>query len=108
MAVPGYESYMARTRRVTAAACLLELSGFMERHYTVDLAYTGAALPETQCQSDLSSHYTFSLVDDKLTQRTYTIQAAPIGNQANDACGTLGIDQAGTKTYKDGANSCWQ
>jgi type IV pilus assembly protein PilE len=107
IAVPAYDSYIIKTRRAAAAGCLMELSAFMERHYTTNLTYTGATLPTTQCQNDLDSYYTFGLDSTKLAQRTYTLQAVPAGSQTTDACGTLGINQAGTKTYKSGATSCW-
>jgi type IV pilus assembly protein PilE len=108
IAIPSYESYTLRTRRATAAACLLELSGFMERYYTVNLSYVGATLPSTQCRNELSGHYDFSLDDTKLKQRTYTLLATPKGAQTVDDCGTLGIDQAGVKTNGSSTASCWQ
>ncbi|MDR0701136.1 MAG: type IV pilin protein [Azoarcus sp.] len=85
----------------------MELSGAMERHYTVNLSYLGATLPSTQCQNDLSGHYDFSLDDKKLTQRTYTLLAVPKGAQTVDTCGTLSIDQAGVKTNGNSTASCW-
>jgi type IV pilus assembly protein PilE len=108
VAVPSYSSYVIKTRRAAAAACLLELSQSMERYYTVNLKYTDATLPSTQCQNELDGYYTFSLDDTKLGQRTYALQATPEGSQAADACGALGLDQAGTKTAGGEAASCWR
>jgi type IV pilus assembly protein PilE len=34
IALPSYSEYMARTRRGTAASCLLEVGQLVERHYT--------------------------------------------------------------------------
>ncbi|MDR0717762.1 MAG: type IV pilin protein [Azoarcus sp.] len=118
IAMPSYEAYTIRTRRATAAACLLELAQFMERFYTVNLQYhedtagAGVALPTPQCRSDLDGVYTFGF-DGAVTQRAYAIQAAPQGRQANDACATLKIDQSGKKELADAAAGtdvaqCWK
>jgi type IV pilus assembly protein PilE len=115
VAVPSYQSYTIKTRRATAAACLMELSQFMERFYTVNLRYdqdtTGAAvaLPTTQCRNNLTGHYNFSL--SKTAQRTYIVQATPQGVQATKDprnCGTLSLDQVGTKTAGGNPTECWK
>ena len=103
IALPSYESYMLRTRRATASACLLELAQFMERFYTVNLQYNNnlagapVALPTLQCQSDLNAYYTFSF-DGAVAARAYAIRAVPQGNQSNDTCATLRLNQAGEKS----------
>ncbi|MDR3213841.1 MAG: pilus assembly protein PilE [Azoarcus sp.] len=109
MAVPNYRSSMLKTRRATATACLLELSQFMERIYTVELDYSKAAFPagasSLQCQRNLAEYYNFAL-DGEAEKRKYAIQATPQGSQTADTCGTLSIDQAGAKTPDNG--SCWR
>jgi type IV pilus assembly protein PilE len=117
IAVPNYQSYMIKTRRAAAAACLLELSQFMERFYTVNLRYdkdsngTGVALPNTQCRTDLAGYYTF--ISENLAARTYILSAAPHGAQLDNdpsKCGNLTIDQAGKKGAAEGADvgMCWR
>jgi type IV pilus assembly protein PilE len=117
IAVPSYRSSMLKTRRATAAACLLELSQYMERAYTKDLDYTKAVWPalaadgtdtRRQCQRDLADHYSFSLDPNVTAQRKYRIKATPQGGQTADPCGTLTIDHAGTKGAGGGASSCWK
>ncbi|MDR2014485.1 MAG: pilus assembly protein PilE [Azoarcus sp.] len=114
--MPNYQPYMIKTRRVAAATCLLELSQYMERFYTVNLRYdqnsSGAAvaLPATQCQTDLAGHYAFSLNPDP-TARTYTLGAAPQGAQSTKdplLCGTLTINQAGQKGAEADVSKCWR
>lgn len=116
IAVPSYQSYAIKTRRAAAAACLMELSQFMERFYTTNLRYdqstTGAAvaLPSTQCQNSLTGHYTFTF-SKAPTQRAYTLQAAPQGIQATQdpqKCGALALDQAGVRGSTGGSSECWK
>ncbi len=101
IALPNYQSHMIKTRRVAAAACLLEISQWMERSYTVAMTYTGLALPAMQCSGNLAGYYAFNLA--VIDARNYSLSATPQGAQANndpDSCGTLSIDQAGQKTTR--------
>jgi type IV pilus assembly protein PilE len=109
IAYPSYQDYLVRARRTSAAACLLELSQFMERHYTTNLSYQGATLPITQCRNDLAAWYDFPA--PKLTLRSYALQAVPRGVQASrdTKCGTLSIDQTGLKgeSGSGSVSDCW-
>lgn len=109
IAYPSYQDYLVRARRTSAAACLLELSQFMERHYTTSLSYQGATLPSTQCRNDLSAWYDFSA--PTLTTRSYALQAVPRGVQASrdTKCATLSIDQTGLKgeSGSGSVSDCW-
>jgi type IV pilus assembly protein PilE len=118
VAFPSYTEYVLRTRRATAAGCMMELSQWMERRYTTVLTYAGSTLPTTSCQTDLSSAYTFSIsATPALTASTYQLQAAPTGPQASDTgCGTLTLNQQGVKGIlvngvagtTTAATSCWR
>ena len=109
IAYPSYQDYLVRARRTSAAACLLELSQFMERHYTSNLSYQGATLPTTQCRNDLAAWYDFAATT--LTMRSYVLQAAPRGVQASrdTKCGTLSIEHSGRKSESGsgGVSDCW-
>ncbi|MCL2875585.1 MAG: type IV pilin protein [Betaproteobacteria bacterium] len=109
VAIPNYQSYTIKTRRATAAACLVELSQALERFHTVNMTYTGSALPILQCNNDLKDHYTFSLTS--VAARAYTLSAAPQGAQSSNdpaSCGTLTINQAGQKGASGDVNACWK
>lgn len=113
IALPSYQRYIIETRRAAGAGCLMEMAQFMERYYTTKMTYVDAALPETSCVNELADFYTFSLVEDDLGATTYTVEAEPQGAQASDTCGTLTIDQAGTKGANDSTTwgdvkACWQ
>jgi type IV pilus assembly protein PilE len=117
VALPSYQSYVVRTQRSAAASCLTDMAQFMERVYATNLRYdmnNGAAtvLPGAQCVNDTATRYTITLPAGTLAQRTFTVRATPIGVQASaDAgCGTLTIDQAGTKTVSgsSGVAKCFR
>lgn len=116
IAIPNYQSYMVRTRRATAAVCLLEIAQSMERFYTVNLNYkkdkngNAFALQSSSCQTDLAGYYVFNANPDT---RAYTLSAAPQGAQASKdpaACGTLTLNQTGKKGAGSGADvsTCWK
>ncbi|WP_396615550.1 type IV pilin protein [Lysobacter soli] len=100
IAYPSYQAHIAKTRRVAAGACLVELSQFAERYYTTKMTYVGAqnSLPATTCRTELANHYTFSFAANP-TASAYRLIATPQGVQASKEtkCGTLGLNQAGTK-----------
>ena len=117
IAYPSYTEHVVRSRRAAAAGCLLELAQFMERVYATGVRYdqnNGAAttLPTPQCANDLNGQYAFAFASGQPTQRTFTIQATPQGNQASrdSGCATLGINQVGTRSVSGGSAvaSCWK
>ena len=80
IATPTYVSYVARTNRGAAKGCMAEFSQFMERYYTTNLTYVGAA-PVLGCQteSQLNLKYTIDVTTTAATQRTYMVTATPQG-----------------------------
>lgn len=108
VALPSYQNYVLNSRRAAAQACLLELAQFMERHYTANLTYATATLPQTQCRTDLAATYTFSLTTTPATTATtFTLQAVPAGAQSADTrCGTLTVNSAGVRGAA--AATCWR
>lgn len=116
IALPSYNSHMLNTRRAASTSCIVEMGQFMERVYTTSMSYSvddsGAAtvLPPSSCLNDLTPFYTLSLAT---TPQTYTVTATPIGVQAKDTnCGTLTLNQAGTRTANGIATAakvreCW-
>jgi type IV pilus assembly protein PilE len=108
IAIPSYQDSVRKSRRKAAAACLVEQTVFMERFYTTNLRYTGAALPGGGCTTDLATFYVFAL-NGAPTATTYAITAAPTALQTDAICETLGINQAGqkTETGTGTAEECW-
>ena len=113
IAYASYTNSVVASRRKAAAACLLEHAQHMERVYTTALSYAGvtsANLPALQCRTDVNPFYTVSL-NGTTTATLYAFQAVPKAQQAtkDTKCGTLGINQAGTKSESGTADvaECW-
>lgn len=101
IAIPAYRAYIVKANRGAAKACMSEYAQFMERYYTTNMTYVGAA-PALACATEggLNNNYTISAAVVAPTQRTYTVTATPINGQlsGDTLCGTLSVDQAGTRT----------
>ena len=113
IAYPSYQRYVARTHRNAATGCMSQYAQFMERYYTSNLTYVGAA-PSLPCrlENNLSQRYTITLRAGSVTARAYTLDATPAGVQASiDAqCGTLTQDQTGARSVSGtaGRDQCWR
>ena len=118
VAFPSYQEYTRESRRADASVALMGLAGAMERHYTVNGTYVGAAsggVPNVYSSTspiDGSVVY-YNLTVNPLTATTYTLNAAKTGGQSNDKCGTLTLTQDGTRgvTGADAgitASDCWK
>lgn len=109
IAYPAYQNSVVKTRRNAAKACVMEASQFLERFYTTNLTYVGAAFPGCNAGTDVTNHY--AVVPAIAGARAYTVTATPVGLQlAKDTeCGTLSLNNTGLKT-KTGTQSldfCW-
>ena len=109
IAYPAYQNSVVKTRRNAAKACVMEASQFLERFYTTNLTYVGAAFPGCNAGADVTNHYTVAPV--VAGPRAYTVTATPLGLQlAKDTqCGTLSLNNTGVKT-RTGSESlgfCW-
>ena len=120
IAYPAYTNHVVKTKRAAAAACLSEQANYMERFYTTNMRYDvdagGDANPLSSgdlvlgCMSDneTGSDYDYSVTN--LDRSTFTVEAEPTGVQASrDDCGTLTLDQAGTRGVNEGGTveQCW-
>lgn len=119
VAYPSYLSSVQKSRRNLAAGCLTEFSQWMERNYTTCLRYdkTGtscntdvtAAAFTSSCKTDLATYYDFSFATaPALSAKAYQLEATPKSSspQASDTCGTLTLNQNGTKGAA--ATDCWR
>lgn len=110
VALPSYQDYVLRTRRVTAASCLMEVAQQMERQYSTAMSYV-VALPAASCRTDLTGFYTFAFATSEPTASTFKIEATPAGAQAGDTrCDVLSINQQGVKTVSGTGSvaDCWR
>lgn len=112
IAIASYDWATTKTRRKEAASCIEQGAQYMERFHATNLRYdktiagVAVALPN-QCPADLATYYTVSV--SAVAATTYTLQAVPIGTQAtrDTACGTLSMNQTGTKAASGGGSECW-
>lgn len=113
LAIPAYSDSVRRSRRAVAQTCLTESAQFMERFYTTNLAYhqdrAGADVPAPgACTQDISAFYRIEFAADP-TATTYALQAVPLEDQTEDACGTLTLDNTGARGQSSGTLAdCWR
>jgi type IV pilus assembly protein PilE len=105
IALPSYSSYIVKTRRTAAKACLTEVSNYMERFYTTNMKYTGATDPGLDCEGTVQTGNFYSWSVGTPAQSTYTITATPKPSQPDTLCGTLQLDQKGTRS--PATTGCW-
>jgi type IV pilus assembly protein PilE len=110
IAYPSYAEYTRRGNRADAQAVMMEAAQFMERWFTTNGTYAGAALPASLGSSPKPGSGTakFDITLTAADAVTYTIQAAPAGSYTDPTCGTLTLNAAGAKTVSAGTVAeCW-
>ena len=117
-AYPSYLEQVRKTRRADCSGALAGMGNAMERFFTVNSTYLGAAaggadtgapaVYRPTCPSD-GGTATYNLTIQAVTGSTFTLQAAPVGVQADDKCGTMTLTNTGLKgvTGQD-AGVTWQ
>lgn len=121
-AFPSYLEQVRSTRRADCSGALVNLGGAMERFYTVNSTYTGAAAGgadtgapavfPVSCPVD-GGDPTYNLTIQAATASTFTLRATPVGGQASDRCGSLTLTNTGLKgvTGADAGvtwQTCWR
>ncbi|MGI9247442.1 MAG: type IV pilin protein, partial [Woeseiaceae bacterium] len=105
-AYPSYLDQIRKTRRADCSGALTGLGSAMERFFTVNSTYQGAGagggntgtptIFSGSCPID-GGTATYNLTIQAATGSTYSLQAAPIGEQGKDKCGTLTLTNTGLK-----------
>lgn len=121
LAYPSYVEQTRKTRRADCSGALASLGGAMERFFTINNTYQGAGagggdtgtptIFQASCPVDGGTP-TYNLTIQAATGSTYSVQAAPVGQQTNDKCGTLTLTNTGLKgvsgeTAGMTADKCW-
>lgn len=107
IAYPSYTQYVQRSNRSEAMNELVRVANLQEqffadnRRYAVDLTELGFQAP-----TSLTENALYQIEVTAAAARTFTLTATGQGVQANDACVTMSIDQAGAKTAS--AQNCWR
>ena len=121
VAYPAYQEQVRESRRADCAGALTSLGSSMERFFTVNNTYLGAGagggntgaptIFSTTCPVD-GGAANYNLTIQAATASTYTVQAAPVGRQTADECGTLTLSNTGLKGVSGASagvtwEECW-
>jgi type IV pilus assembly protein PilE len=104
LALPSYRAYVIRAHRSDGIDAVMAASVCQERIYTRTNAYDA-----TQCGGlTTNGFYNITVVTDG---QAFTITAVPQPTQTEDTCGSLSVDQTGTRLV-DGLGGnvvarCW-
>jgi len=106
VALPAYQEHVRKSRRAEAQAFLMAVAARQQqflldtRTYTATLADVGVRTPD-----NVGASYTIALAAAAGPPPTFSVTATPKPAQAHEKCGTLSIDQTGTKTAT--TSGCW-
>ena len=115
VALPAYMNYVLRSHRTDATRALMEASSALERYFSQNQKYSGAALGTSGTgviypATSPEGFYTLTLTSDA---NTYTLTATRTGTQTKDTeCGDYTLNSLGVRgnTGTASANAvsrCW-
>jgi type IV pilus assembly protein PilE len=120
IAVPSYQSYVVKGKRNQARAVLMSVSQMEERYYTNNNTYyaVSAVPPNAEPQgwpnfvgnSMTARIYNIAVASSvgSTIANSYTITATPSNGFADTQCGSLTLDNTGTKGSTLGnVSPCW-
>lgn len=114
LAVNAYSSTVARSRRAAVQSYMQDLANRQEQLLLDARAYatSTASPPMPVAPDDVVGHYVVGIsANNAATPPSFTITATPAGRQAatDTRCGTLSLNQAGTRTESGTATvaDCW-
>jgi type IV pilus assembly protein PilE len=122
IAFPAYDGYVVRTNRAIGKSFLSQIASKQEQFFAdnkvyatdlTELGYEYEAIGVTNRSDvtkpdDSSAIYNLSLATVALA-RQFTVEAEPINAQGSKDtdCGTLSLNQAGTKGQTGSGTGCW-
>jgi type IV pilus assembly protein PilE len=116
LAYPAYLEHVRKSRRADAKTALLDLATRQERFFSVNSIYTsspvslGYSSSVTAFPIDVlvsgTAYYALSVTLPSPAS-SFSISAAPKGDQLKDACGTYTLNSLGQQTNSTAALGCW-
>ena len=115
IALPAYTNYILQSRRADGISAIMDLHLAQEKWRANNLTYgTLAELGEPSVSPE--KHYSLTIPASDISATTYTIKAAPQGNQTNDSCGyfelKINLPVADPipiqKIAESGVDRCWK
>lgn len=108
IALPSYIEYVTRTNRAEGKAAISAAAQQLERCYTRFSAYDSADCAAAFPHASENGHYQINV---QRTASTFTLTAAPQGNQAtrDTACANLTLSHTGVRGISGSATvaKCW-
>jgi type IV pilus assembly protein PilE len=115
IALPSYRDFVRRGNRADAKAVLMETAQFMDRYFTTNGNFTGAAVLSTVSPKGATGTNIRYLIcfpggttcapPGTPGTSTFTVQAVPQNSQVGDKCGTLTLTNTGAQTAA--TSDCW-
>jgi type IV pilus assembly protein PilE len=113
-AVPSYQGYVARGRRIEATAALYRAAQYVEANAAAGVAVLPSGLDQSPQQG--AAVYRLRIVPADDGNGGYVVEAAPVdtGPMRDDPCGTFSLDALGTRLNRSAspagvppAADCW-
>lgn len=105
VALPSYRSYVMRANRSEAKAALINAQVAEEKYFLQNSTY--GTLAQIGILASTAKGY-YSIGVSNVSATTYKVTATAQQGQASDTtCGTMEIDQSGTKNPAD-TSVCWK
>lgn len=113
VAVPSYLSHVERTRRSDGQQALLDTAQRLERCFSTYGSYDHADCPVALPIESDEGNYEIASAPSTINAADFTLVADPQGAQTDDECGSLTLDQAGTRGVSGAdagvtADECWR
>ena len=105
VALPAYQQHVRKSFRAMAQSCMSQTAQVMERRYSTNLSYAGAD-PELGCRTEGGLDNRYAITTAMADAKSYTVTATPTSIQSKDACGTMTLNQQGTRTAA-ASEGCW-
>lgn len=120
IALPSYQQYVFRSKRVTAEGDLYAFRNAMQRFFAENNTFLGAAnggantgAPDATTFADQSpvdgENAAYNLTISAATATTFTVQATPTGGQTGDDCGNLTLNSINVRGVSASTvANCWR
>lgn len=104
VALPSYNNAMRKSHRADAQSVLMDIASRQQQMLVDTRKYVGTVAElNTSVPTKVGGHYNIAITLGSGVAPTFVATATPQGSQAQDSCGTLTIDQTGTKLPAN----CW-
>ena len=109
VALPNYQDYVMKVRRLEASMILVQTSQALETYYAKHYAYEDFPASAIPSQSPINSNDKYYAITATLSPSSFLLQATPVGSQLSDGCAVLSLNQAGVKSASGDQNAnCWR